>query len=322
MGVAWMALGVSMAVAQVAPEGADPHVDLALQARTAEKDGEYARAIELCQGAIDALPTGHRTPHCRERIAFLEARRDTDGDFGGWGELEAVRTEYRTLGPQAAADRVGDLLDRDDLSEITRVEGTLWLARDALDRLDDPERAMQLTEPLLESHQGELRKKVVGLHAIALARTGELEQAAAVEREIRVQDPESAVRATPVEEVARARLEAVLQVGALGGMGVFGAVVLPLAARAREAPFSPWGLVPIGVACGGAWGIAELWARGAGQAVPWMFAGFAAVYLLVSRALYGRDDWTGLAVRVLAVVAVGSVALLALIRTNTLRWVW
>lgn len=304
----------------LAQEPAALHRQRYAEARAAESELRYADAHAACTEAIRILSNGPRAATCRARLDWLEARRDADGGYVGLRALQAVRSTYRELDPDDARARVVALRQAPGVSALVSVDAGLWLAHDALERRGDAVAALAWTEPIMAEHTGELRKRAVGLHARALAELGRVEEATAVEDEIRVLQADP-TRATPVQEVVMARNQRFAAYGASAALGLFAVAALPLAWKRRDRQVRPWGLVPIGVGTLGAWWIAEAWESGAGAAAPWMFTGFAAIHLVSGPALEAAVGWQRPLIRVLALLATAAAFLLALVGTGTLAWV-
>lgn len=301
--------------------GSDPlgrHQELYRAARSAESARNYPEAVSACEEAVAISPTGPRAATCRARLAWLEARRDADGTWASLAELQAVREAYRSLAPGEGARRVRALRDRPGVAELVWVDAGLWLGRDALDR-GDPAEALAITEPIVARHHGELRRSAVGVHTLALAAAGRLDEALVAEQEIRVAPP--GVRDTPIEQQVRARTERRWATASAVAVGAFAVVAAPLAWIGRHRDGRPWGLVPIGVAVGGAWAIGEGWTEGAAAAAPYLLLGFSAIYLIAGPALQATDARWRPVVRALAALATLGVAVLAFYATNTLDWV-
>jgi hypothetical protein len=322
----WMLLG---ALAWAAPPAtpADAHLDLFREARDAETELRFDDAVQACAEALEVLPDGPRAPTCERRLSFLEARRDADGSFASWTLLQDVRGRARTEDRSLLRDELRRVYGREAVSEVVRAELEVWLARDALDRLDDPTQALPYTRSMYAEvdrlDEPRLRQQAVQLHATTLARLGRVDEAHAVEQDIRI--PSTAPRPTPVQQVVRNRWQAAAAVGCALVVGVFVLVGLPLSWRgwsARPRPL-PTGVIAIGVGTGGAGLLAAGWATGAGSAVPWMLAAFLAIHLVSAGALHAWRRWppgrAGL--RVLAAAATLATGYLALYGTGTLSWV-
>ncbi|MCB9665740.1 MAG: hypothetical protein H6732_16650 [Alphaproteobacteria bacterium] len=307
--------------------GDDPleaHLEAAERSLRAESTGTASVVWEGCTQAIAALPEGPRAPRCRERLAFLDLRRDADGSWRSWDALEATRRAYRHLDPETARRRVVDLLAAEGVGPMVAAEATLWLALDSLDRRRDATEALRLTDaawPDRHALDAHVRQRLVLTRAQALATLGRHAEALEVEAEVRVAD--GGTRRGPAEEVARRQLEARLTTASWVTLGAFLVVTTPLAIRRRRAWPMPAGLVPLVGGTGAAWLLAEGWSEGAGAALPRMGLGFVAIHLLT---LAGRTAPAAAAWR--ALVSLGSalatvaVAWLALESTQGIGWVW
>lgn len=301
------------------------HEALAAEAAAAETQNRWARARTACRAAIDADPTGPRALWCRRRLDFMDAREDPGGGFAAFTRLEALRREAIHGDPAAVRAGLLDLLGAEGVSPTVRAGAVLWLADDALDRLDDPGLALSLTGAayadravLPRSEHGRL----VQLHARALAEAGRLDEARAVEDEIRVAS--GAPRPTVVEGIAREQGRAREARVAWGALGVFAVLAAPSAARGVRGLPRPDGLVLLAGTLLATWAIAEAWAEGAGAALPWMAPGLALVHLtsLAARAgLAPERRVLRVLVSVAAVPATLAVGYLALLHTDTLPWI-
>ncbi|MCB9682962.1 MAG: hypothetical protein H6733_15965 [Alphaproteobacteria bacterium] len=305
------------------PDVLQRHLALAEASMKAERRGDPAEAVAACTEAVDVLPTGPRAQRCVDRLAFLAARRDTDGSYAGWQELEAVRRARRSLTQAEARGRVIALLSREGIAASTVAEATIWLASEALDMDGDPQRALDVIAPLYArraSLADALRKRTVMLQARALAELGRSEEALGVETEIAVAAPMP--RPTPVQAVMHDQAVGRRNVAAAAILLGFAILAAPLAVRgARRRPV-PMGLVPLWLAIGLAWWVAESWDVGAGRALLPMGAGFTGVHLLavLARTADAPAVLRGL-VAFAAAAATFAVAWLALAFTGTLGWV-
>lgn len=305
----------------------EPVLSQHLQAHAAAKQAEAQLDLEVaaqaCTLAIELLPSGPRAGACRERLLAFAARRDTDGGFAGWVELERARQEASQVGLEATAARMRGLLAREGLAVESRVEALLWLAGHQLDRRADPAGAEALLRTAYADRQAlsaRLRTRVTQRYAEALAALGRAEEAALVEAEVRVAD-HGAPRRTPVEQIAH---EAQVERARRAAWGCAALFVAATARSAWRAPWSglrPWGLGLVLAGLTGAWVLVSGWERGAGDALLWMAAPLAAVHLLSAAALREASGWWAALVRLLAAGATIAVGLLALHHTNTLSWV-
>ncbi len=259
--------------------------------RDADRAGRSDVAFAAC--AACASEPGPRAGWCADRADHYAARADADGTFAGWSELEQAR---RTPDDPSREARVEALVVRDGLSPTTRVEATLWLM-DAASRRGDFAGALAASEAVwppeaLATHpsgtaESAVRDRLILRRSEALARLGRVDEARAVEAAVRVPTAPSAARPSPVDAIA---MEQRRTLGAyLAGCALLASLVAlaPFAWRGQSG--APWGLVPLGVMAGGAWGVAEAWAPGSGASVPWLFAAFAVVHLIAARALGGAS---------------------------------
>lgn len=320
------ALLLALTLAGPAQEPGDAvarHRALAAQATAAERAGDAATAVAACTAALELLPDGPRALHCADRLAWLEARRDADGGFAGWGALDRVRKGYGEVDDGTRREAVLALLAGEGLSEATRAEAALWLAADALDRLEDPELALASTREVharRDDLEDALRTRAVLLHAGALARLGRLDEALEVEREVRV--VAAAPRLTPVEVEARRQRREGLAALAWGVVAAFALVATPLAALGLRRPRAPVGLVPLLLLCGLTWLLVDLRDETAGAGLPAMTGGFVLLHVVAALARGAAEArWLRALLAALAASATVAVGWLALYATNTLGWV-
>jgi hypothetical protein len=315
---AWLALAW-------AGDGAD---SLFLRARQAEDADQYELALQLCEQLMGESPELARAQVCGRRVAFLTRRRDTDGSFSGWSALQQVRRTFLTTEPAQRERQVQQVWSSPTSSPATRAEAAIWLARAALER-GAPEQTLSYTEDWLIlrevlPEEEALVTQIGQVRAMALAELGLAEEAAALQAQVAVPVEPTAARPTPVEEILKRKRDQTASTLSMGALGLFVAgTSLPALRALRAGRLLPWGLLPIGLATGGTFVLAELWERGAGQAAPWMGLGFALVHLLSVGALRSADGrWLPAAlVRLGAALATVAVTWLALWATDTLMWV-
>lgn len=309
---------------------ADPahHLASSDASRRAESEGRFGEAVASCLAALEAQPDGPRSGSCAARIQRLERRRDADGSFTGSSRLHRVRAGYRDADPDALRSEVRALYGLESLAPVVRAEVELWLASDALHRLERPAEALPYTtaahDRLAQLDQEEaLQRSVVQLHALVLARLGQLQRAEAVEQAIRL--PTSAPRPTPVQQVATAQRQRDLAWACAGVLATATTLSLPPALaglKIRPRPL-PLGVIALGVPICGAGLLAEAWARGAGAAIPWLLLGSVGIHLLSAAALSALSAaplLRGVA-RLVALSATLATGYLALYLTGTLGWV-
>jgi hypothetical protein len=230
-----------------------------VEAREAESRLDFPTARAAWREALTHGDARARA-QARERLDWLEARRDLDG-----GLL------CLTLLEQARQGGPSDLLERSIASgacgTVTAAEGRQWRAGRALAD-GRAEEALQWTLPAWQGRHL-LPPDVAGLlgrrHAEALARLGREEEARRVEAETRTTGDDG--RSSPVDRLARERTLTRWTGLAWGVVVAFGSVALPLAAGTlrRHGAGRPWGLIPLTLGVGGAWAFAELWEPGLGR---------------------------------------------------------
>lgn len=311
-----------------AADGSDASYRDALRA---EKERDYVTMLSLCADVIAKTPQSVSAERCQRKTAALSRRRDRDGTFSNWSQLEAVRAAFQTMDGEQRHRRVTAIWRSETASDAVRIEAALWLARNRLDS-NDPGAALSYTEPLLAisiAEEPALMERLRQQHAVVLAALGRSEEALALQANVSVPTAPGAERPTPVDLVLiERRYRALSQVaGALLVSFVLPALLFVLW-RARTgalslAGFVPLGLWPLGIAVVGAYGIAESWERSAGRALPIMGLGFAVLHLLSAAALRAAEGspLSLLLVRAGAAAATLSVAWLALWSTDTIDWV-
>lgn len=319
-----MWIWLTLALALAAPDGDSlaQHMAAADQAAKAELARDWAGAVTACQTAITALPTGPRAARCARRVAWFDARRDLDGGFDLWTQLDIVRRETWKADPERARSEVARLRDDPQATPLLRAEAGLWLANDALSRRKDPALALNDTTPLYEARAAlddEHRKNVVLTHALALVQVGRADEAKAVEKEALVA---GGSLATPVDEALITQHHARVRSASWSALALFVAAAGLGAWRAVGQP-RPWALLPMGVGLAGAYVIATSWDPGTGDAVLWMCPPLVGIHLLAGRAQHGTTSALGRAsIGALAAVASFAAAWLAFDATGTLNQVW
>lgn len=297
---------------------------LAARAAFLESQAQASEALLLWAQVADDPEAGIRAIHARERVAFLESRRDLDGTLTGWERLQQARLEFEATGSDGARQRILGLLSAEGLAPVTSAEARLWLARDALIRRKDPQAAHDLARPLWEDRDQWptwVGQRAGITYTKALARLGRWEEAIAIQEGFRVPAP-GAPRPTPVDEVRRdLDLERRREIGWF----VLGASTLGLLAplaRLRERPPIPWGLLPLGLALLVAWAIAEGWEQGAGAAVPDFAKGVLGLHVITAWSLHASRGIAPLiaAVRVVSVAATIALIWLVLDAHQQLEW--
>lgn len=272
--------------------GAEPADDPAAQeeafraARAAEGEGLWEEAARQYARALAASRRGGRTVAARQRLAWMEARRDAGGGFGGLEELQAAR---RAGTGSPGRDGVERLFRRGDLSPALRAEAGIWLAQDALERRGDPGAALAITRELWPGAAElppEVRRILARRHAEALAGTGRWEEARAVEAGALDQAVAEAVarsradRLGPVDLMARDEARRRLALASWGALLAFGAVGGPLAWRGwrrRPRPL-PWGFLPLLALVGLAGVLVEIYEPSGGRAFPALAAAAAGIH--------------------------------------------
>jgi hypothetical protein len=311
--------------AALAEEPLARHRDLAEAAVRAERSERIADAVAACTAAIELLPDGPRAPRCRERLVFLAARQDADGSWRSWERLQRVRDGWRRRPYAESRDEVTAMLAAEGVALATRAEGTLWLARDSLDRLGAPELALSLSSALYADRarlEPALRTTTVLLHAEALAKLGRIDEALGVEAEVRVAAAHP--RPTPVDEVAwRATLDRAGSVAA-AAIALWSAAAVPAAIVAVRRGVGRPGLGGLGILAAVAiptWAIVHAWDDGADDGLPPMLAAFVAIHLVSALARGATSGAARAGLGVLAALATAAAAFLALDASRTLAWV-
>lgn len=310
----------------LAAPGGEPltaHLEAHAAAKAAESALDLETATRACTLAVELLPNGPRAEACRERLAAFEARRDLDGTYAGWVDLERARQEAGRVGLEATAERIRGILTREGLAAESRVEALLWLAGHELDRQGDPAAAEALLRTAYADRAGlppRLRTRVTQRYAESLAALGRTEEAAGIEAEVRVAD-HGAPRRTPVEQIAYAARIEQARAAAWGLSAVFVLVTAPSAWSSPWQRLRPWGLALLGAGLVGTWILSSGWEEGAGDALIWMAPALAAVHLLSAAALREAVGLRAAGLRLLAGGASVAVAFLALHHTGTLAWV-
>ena len=286
---------------------APPRERFAAAARVAEARARPGRAIDLWKQARDTPGAAIFGSTARERIAFLEARRDADGSLDGWQALEEVRRLYRHRPLDTSRDDVIALLGREGIAEATGWEARLWLARTALVDRKDPQEAHDLAKGLWDDRDrlpDWVRQRAGITYARSLARLGRWQDAFAVEALFAVPTAPGGERLTPVGEEQRAVLRLARRQAAVGVAGLGAAALVGAALVARRRPPRPDGLVAILVVSALAWALAEGWEAGAGRAVPALAAAWTALHLASVAALAApRPVWAAALLRAVAAAA-------------------
>lgn len=297
------------------------HLDLAARAHQAEAAGAYDVAARACAAAIEADASGPRAARCARRVAWLDARRDDDGTLRTFEAFDALRREQRHRDPDAVRTEVLALAGAEGATSTTLAEIAHWLAQDALLRRGDAESA-RATLSSWHARRDELPSNlsatITQAYAVALAQLGRMDEANAVESDIRI--PTRAPRPTLVQQEARRQRNDGRRKAAWAALAVFGVAAAPAGWRAGK-PRVPWrGLTMLMLLAAGTALIAEGWADGAAAAVPWMLTSFILIHLIASHAVRGAGLWHP-ALRALAAIATGAAAWLALDHTATLEWI-
>jgi hypothetical protein len=260
-------------------------------ARAAERAGDHAAEHAACTALLGEDAGGPGAEACRRRIAWLDARRDTDGGFAALEALQAVRRDRRTLAPEDAWSRVEAVARATEAAARVRDEAALWLAREALDRREDAALALTWTGPLWArlapeaGRPGGLRAQAADLHARALLGTGDEAGARAVEAA--AAPVRSAVPREGLPLAIRNRDRARARTGAWAGLALFGLAAGPPAVRTWRGPDRPRprGLVPLLVVGLGATGLVAAWDLATAPGVLAVVGAFAAVHLVAAGAL-------------------------------------
>lgn len=214
------------------------------RARAAQRAGDADGEVAACREIPDDLS-------CRERLTFLDARRDADGSLRTWTALERLR---RTPSADRPA-QVEALAAQEGLPDALRAELGLWLAREAM-QAGDPATAIDRLTPLPASRERD------ALLAEARARRGEASVGVVADR----------VRGDAWRSQLRTASAVVL--------GAWAMVAVPLARPGVR----PWGLVPLvlgGLGCAAVAGWAD---PAAGVAALWLIPGQALIFVVAAMA--------------------------------------
>jgi hypothetical protein len=290
MNVYAMWLSAALASEDVDAPSWRAHQDAAAEAAEAERRADPEAAVRACEAAVEALPDGPRSAWCRERRAFLDARRDPDGGLDGWRGLELARRGGGDRASQRAA--ILALVEGEGIGEGVRREAFGWLADDAWTRLRDPAEAWRWSAPLValpDLPLEEMRRYRI-LHARILAGLGRWEEADAVEAEVLVLA--SGRRLSPVQVAQRDARRVLATRAAEGVLGLFAVSAVARAVRRRRDPVGPGG-VPLVVGWGSAAAIAVAWEASNDALVLSIGAGLAGTFALAWLGGSGRggDAW-------------------------------
>lgn len=238
-------------------------VDRLRDIRAAQRDGAPATEVALCRAAVHEEPASRSARVCRGRLEVLEPRADTDNGFAGLARLERVQRTTGSADDTTIAEVVS-LVSAPTTSDALRHDAQIWLARVHLVERDDPEAALVYSTPLWEAWQAhalldDQAAVAADVHARALARSGDVTAAQAVEAARR---PERSVR--PQEgvpaELRRRDSGRLLWVSRVA-VGAFAVGFTPLAAMAwrRRGLGRPMGVLPLSMAALGSLLYAALW---------------------------------------------------------------
>ncbi len=218
------------------------------EVRAAQRAGEATAEVTLCVEAQEQHPDHRVARICEGRLAGLEPRRDPDGSFSGLERLRVVQQSSDAPDSRAAAAMA--LAEDPSVAVPVRHDARIWLARYLLFDVDDSSGALAWSAPLWAAWQaGELLEDqadiAADVHARALARSGDLAGARAVEaarKPIRSSKPAEGLAAELTRQRQRRRLDA-----SWTGLVLFGGVGLPAAALAwrRKGWARPVGLGPL-----------------------------------------------------------------------------
>lgn len=260
--------------------------------------------------AACAAEAGPRAGWCAERAAWVAARRDPDGGYAGVATLAAARA---APADPAMEQRIVALEADTHAGVVVRAEAALWLASRWAER--DPAAAAAIASRWLDvALPPDVYRPLVQVASLSLVATGDVPAARALEQRVRVA-PESRTR-SPVEAAILARQVTTSAWVAAGIAGAWALAAAPLAVRVQ--PRFSWGFAAISLFGAVAWRIAESWDPGAGAALPWAVAGWAAIHGLSGAALQAEAPaaWR-LGIRVGAGLATLAVGWLALYATDT-----
>ncbi len=237
-----------------------------MEVRAASRKGAVAREHTACLRLM-SLPeaTDRQQEVCRSRLAFLDARRDTDGELDTYAALEGLR-RTKGLSEEDRRAQVAGLLEAPGVAPLVQREIALWLGTRALED-GDALGALRLTVPWLsepgfsELDPAEPTDQLLGeLHVRALARDGRTDDARQVQSLL--DRPRSA---TPQEglslELREGRRRGLDRLS-WGILGVFGGLALVASVRRLRSPRTwprPRGLLALGALSIPVLGLASLW---------------------------------------------------------------
>lgn len=137
-------------------------------ARLAERAGDPVAERDACEALLNlAPPDAAAGQRCAQRLAHLRARQDPDGGFSALSRLNALRR----LPADPARIQAEALYAEPGLPEALRRDLALWLARDAVNRGEDP-RPFLADWPEAEPAQRAARDALLAVPARAAPRRG------------------------------------------------------------------------------------------------------------------------------------------------------
>jgi hypothetical protein len=301
------------------------HLDLYEVARQADASGDYTLAYQSCTASILADPDGSRVQTCRRRLQWIDARRSEGGSLTELEAIQSVRMRYTKLDPDAARTQVLSLSQQAGLSPLMSAELAVWLARDALNRLGDPERSITHVEGVWTQRltlPQTTQREVGWTLATALATAGQYDRSRQVEESILVPaTPHRPLIADRTRQEERRRLAGFLSAAILMLFGLF---TIPPVLRGWKnwRAARPRGLLILGVGFVGAALLSHQWEPGSGAAIPWFALGACLIHMWTLAALESPTArHMKLGTRTGAFLATLALGYLALYWTQTLTWV-
>ena len=266
------------------------HLD---DSRAAERAGDHRAEHAACAALLVSSSNGPGSDACRRRTAWLDARRDSDGSFDSLETLQQIRRNHLEMEPSVAWARVETVARNPGAASRVRDEAAVWLARGALERQEDPTRALEWTAPLwarlspIAGSPGDLRAQVADLHARALLATGDEPGARAVEAAAGA--PRSAVPREGLPLAIRNRNRERARLAAWAGLGLFGLAATPASLRTwtRDARPRPRGLAALLVVGIGATALGAAWDWSLAPGLLCVVGALGGVHLVAAGALAG-----------------------------------
>ena len=192
---------------------------------TLRSAGQYAEEYAICEKII--MEQGSRAGQCKRRIEYLDARRDTSGQFSCLQELRNIRQNYNQISAEKRWQTVSTLFTSQQCAETLHTDCVIWIYREGL-KTGTPQKALTTVgnySPKTIKKQQE--QELLDVKIEVLAAAGRWEEAKALEAQADL--PRSQKPAEGIYQQQKEYTIARLHTLSLLGCALFSLVNIPAA---------------------------------------------------------------------------------------------